>query len=192
MSCRCYISANFHTYFPQKKTPCSNALEVISQMTSQSILEPPTPDLCPRARHRLNERRRRGAGRADRAARSSSLSVWKPKHAGANPGHITAVRPMKDGVIADFTYTEKMLHTSSKKCMETDFWSPSPGSGLRALRIHPGGTARHQESAEGAARAASISFPSPWRRGRAGLPSGGGWFDGSRHRRRHSEWRSSP
>ena len=28
---------------------------------------------------------------------------------GRTPGHITAVRPMKDGVIADFTYTEKML-----------------------------------------------------------------------------------
>jgi rod shape-determining protein MreB len=25
---------------------------------------------------------------------------------GRTPGHITAVRPMKDGVIADFTYTE--------------------------------------------------------------------------------------
>ena len=28
---------------------------------------------------------------------------------GRTPGHINAVRPMKDGVIADFTYTEKML-----------------------------------------------------------------------------------
>ena len=28
---------------------------------------------------------------------------------GRTPGHITAVRPMKDGVIADFTYTERML-----------------------------------------------------------------------------------
>src|SRR5947207_10904960 len=28
---------------------------------------------------------------------------------GRTPGHITAVRPMKDGMIADFTYTEKML-----------------------------------------------------------------------------------
>src|SRR6185437_9744655 len=28
---------------------------------------------------------------------------------GRTPGHITAVRPLKDGVIADFTYTEKML-----------------------------------------------------------------------------------
>jgi rod shape-determining protein MreB and related proteins len=31
------------------------------------------------------------------------------KMLGRTPVHITAVRPMKDGVIADFTYTEKML-----------------------------------------------------------------------------------
>ena len=28
---------------------------------------------------------------------------------GRTPGHITTIRPMKDGVIADFTYTEAML-----------------------------------------------------------------------------------
>ena len=27
---------------------------------------------------------------------------------GRTPGHITAIRPLKDGVIADFTVTEKM------------------------------------------------------------------------------------
>ena len=34
---------------------------------------------------------------------------------GRTPGHITAIRPMKDGVIADFTYTEKMLKHFIKK-----------------------------------------------------------------------------
>ena len=28
---------------------------------------------------------------------------------GRTPGNITTIRPMKDGVIADFTYTEEML-----------------------------------------------------------------------------------
>ena len=28
---------------------------------------------------------------------------------GRTPGHMPTVRPMKDGVIADFTYTEEML-----------------------------------------------------------------------------------
>ena len=37
---------------------------------------------------------------------------------GRTPGHITAVRPMKDGVIADFTYTEKMLQYFIKKVHE--------------------------------------------------------------------------
>ena len=31
------------------------------------------------------------------------------KMLGRTPGHITAIRPLKDGVIADFTVTEKML-----------------------------------------------------------------------------------
>jgi rod shape-determining protein MreB len=31
------------------------------------------------------------------------------KMLGRIPGHITAARPLKDGVISDFTYTEKML-----------------------------------------------------------------------------------
>ena len=31
------------------------------------------------------------------------------KMLGRTPENITAIRPMKDGVIADFTYTEKML-----------------------------------------------------------------------------------
>ena len=34
---------------------------------------------------------------------------------GRTPGHITAIRPMKDGVIADFSVTEKMLQYFIKK-----------------------------------------------------------------------------
>ncbi|MEG0441224.1 MAG: rod shape-determining protein, partial [Oscillospiraceae bacterium] len=34
---------------------------------------------------------------------------------GRTPGHITTIRPMKDGVIADFTYTEAMLKHFIKK-----------------------------------------------------------------------------
>ena len=32
---------------------------------------------------------------------------------GRTPGNITTIRPMKDGVIADFTYTEAMLRRAS-------------------------------------------------------------------------------
>ncbi len=45
---------------------------------------------------------------------------------GRTPGHITAVRPMKDGVIADFTYTEKMLQFFIKKVHGDRFLRPSP------------------------------------------------------------------
>src|SRR5205085_1410965 len=45
---------------------------------------------------------------------------------GRTPGHITAVRPMKDGVIADFTYTEKMLQHFINKVHGNRTLKPSP------------------------------------------------------------------
>jgi rod shape-determining protein MreB len=47
---------------------------------------------------------------------------------GRTPGNIVAVRPMKDGVIADFTVTEKMLQTFIKKVHQDKFrfFRPSP------------------------------------------------------------------
>ncbi len=63
---------------------------------------------------------------------------------GRTPGHITAVRPMKDGVIADFTYTEKMLQHFIKKVHGDRFLRPMPArAGVRALRFDAGGASRH-------------------------------------------------
>lgn len=45
---------------------------------------------------------------------------------GRTPNNIVAIRPMKDGVIADFTITEKMLQHFIKKVHENRFLSPSP------------------------------------------------------------------
>ena len=45
---------------------------------------------------------------------------------GRTPGNITAIRPLKDGVIADFTVTEKMLQTFIKKVHQARFFKPSP------------------------------------------------------------------
>jgi len=45
---------------------------------------------------------------------------------GKTPGNITAIRPMKDGVIADFTVTEQMLKQFIKKVHQSRFFSPSP------------------------------------------------------------------
>ncbi|MBY5269109.1 rod shape-determining protein [Spiribacter salinus] len=45
---------------------------------------------------------------------------------GRTPGTIKAIRPLKDGVIADFTITEKMLQYFIKKVHEARFFRPSP------------------------------------------------------------------
>jgi len=45
---------------------------------------------------------------------------------GRTPGGIEAIRPMKDGVIADFSVTEKMLQYFMKKVLKSSFFSPSP------------------------------------------------------------------
>ena len=45
---------------------------------------------------------------------------------GRTPGNITAIRPLKDGVIADFTITEKMLQHFMKKAHGGRYFRPSP------------------------------------------------------------------
>jgi len=45
---------------------------------------------------------------------------------GKVPGNIEAIRPMKDGVIADFTVTEQMLKQFIRMVHEKKFLSPSP------------------------------------------------------------------
>jgi len=45
---------------------------------------------------------------------------------GRTPGNITAIRPMKDGVIADFTVTEQMLKQFIKRVLDSRLFSPSP------------------------------------------------------------------
>ena len=45
---------------------------------------------------------------------------------GRTPGNITAIRPLKDGVIADFQVTEKMLQHFIAKVHQNSFVRPSP------------------------------------------------------------------
>jgi rod shape-determining protein MreB len=45
---------------------------------------------------------------------------------GRTPGNITAIRPLKDGVIADFTVTEKMLQHFIRKALPGRYFRPSP------------------------------------------------------------------
>ena len=45
---------------------------------------------------------------------------------GRTPGNLQAIRPMKDGVIADFTITEQMLKFFIRKVHESRLFSPNP------------------------------------------------------------------
>lgn len=45
---------------------------------------------------------------------------------GRTPGNIQAIRPLKDGVIADFDVTEKMLQHFIRRVHENSFMQPSP------------------------------------------------------------------
>jgi len=45
---------------------------------------------------------------------------------GRTPGSIEAIRPMKDGVIADFSITKKMLQHFIRQVLNPGFFSPSP------------------------------------------------------------------
>jgi rod shape-determining protein MreB len=45
---------------------------------------------------------------------------------GKAPGNITVIRPMKDGVIADFTVTEQMLKQFIRMVHDSKFFRPSP------------------------------------------------------------------
>ncbi len=62
---------------------------------------------------------------------------------GRTPGNITTIRPMKDGVIADFTYTEAMLKHFIKKVHKGRFLQPSP----RVLVCVPAGSTQVERRA---------------------------------------------
>lgn len=56
----------------------------------------------------------------------ASVGADAKRMLGRTPGNITAIRPMKDGVIADFHVTEKMLQYFISKVHENSVLKPSP------------------------------------------------------------------
>jgi rod shape-determining protein MreB len=81
---------------------------------------------------------------------------------GRTPGNITAIRPLKDGVIADFTVTEKMLQHFIRKAHGKRYFRPSP----RVLIAVPYGSTQVErrairESAEGAGARKVLLIPEP-------------------------------
>ena len=112
---------------------------------------------------------------------------------GRTPGNISAIRPMKDGVIADFYVTEKMLQHFIHKVHENRFLRPSP----RVLVSVPCGSTQVERRAiresaisAGAREVFLLEEPMAAAMG-AGMPveeatrfDGGGywwWYHGSRH-----------
>ena len=61
---------------------------------------------------------------------------------GRTPGNITAIRPMKDGVIADFEITEKMLTYFHPKGAQPKGVGGTPDRDRDPLRDHSGREAR--------------------------------------------------
>ena len=55
-----------------------------------------------------------------------AVGVEAKRMVGRTPGNISAIRPLKDGVIADFYVTEKMLQHFITKVHETRYLRPSP------------------------------------------------------------------
>ena len=55
-----------------------------------------------------------------------AVGVEAKRMLGRTPGNITAIRPLKDGVIADFNVTEKMLQHFIHKVHKNRFFRPSP------------------------------------------------------------------
>ena len=58
--------------------------------------------------------------------RVAAVGVEAKRMLGRTPGNICATRPLKDGVIADFHVTEKMLQHFIAKVHETKVFRPSP------------------------------------------------------------------
>ncbi len=92
---------------------------------------------------------REETGRGDRSIQA--VGTEAKNMIGRTPGNINAIRPLKDGVIADFTVTEKMLQHFIKKAHGSRYFRPSP----RVLVCVPYGSTQVErrairESAEGA------------------------------------------
>ena len=67
--------------------------------------------------------------RQDRSGGSKSVAAVgtaAKQMLGRTPGNIEAIRPMKDGVIANFFVTEKMLQYFIKQVHSNNFLRPSP------------------------------------------------------------------
>tara|TARA_Y100001970_G_scaffold168480_1_gene206046 strand:- start:2958 stop:4007 length:1050 start_codon:yes stop_codon:yes gene_type:complete len=94
---------------------------------------------------------RKGGRNGDMSKSVAAVGSEAKRMLGRTPGHIDAIRPLKDGVIADFTVTEKMLQHFIHKVHGSQYFKPSP----RVLVCVPCGSTQVErrairESAQGA------------------------------------------
>ena len=104
----------------------------------------------------------------------AAVGIEAKRMLGRTPGNIVAIRPLKDGVIADFTVTEKMLQPFILKAHESRFLRPSP----RVLVCVPSGSTQVErraikESAAGAGARETFLIEEPMAAAiGAGMPVG--------------------
>ena len=92
----------------------------------------------------------------------AAVGIEAKRMLGRTPGNLSTIRPLKDGVIADFVVTEKMLQHFIKKVHERKFFNPSP----RVLICVPCGSTQVErraikESAMGAGARETYLIPEP-------------------------------
>jgi rod shape-determining protein MreB len=92
----------------------------------------------------------------------AAVGIEAKRMLGRTPGNLTTIRPLKDGVIADFVVTEKMLQHFIRKVHARRFFSPSP----RVLICVPCGSTQVErrairESAIGAGARETYLIPEP-------------------------------
>ncbi|VTM47685.1 Rod shape-determining protein MreB [Klebsiella pneumoniae] len=85
--------------------------------------------------------------RQDRAGSPKSVAAVgheAKQMLGRTPGNIAAIRPMKDGVIADFFVTEKMLQHFYQTSAQQQLYAPEPArAGVCTGWRNPGRTSRY-------------------------------------------------
>ncbi len=92
----------------------------------------------------------------------AAVGIEAKRMLGRTPGNLTTIRPLKDGVIADFVVTEKMLQHFIRKVHSRRFFNPSP----RVLICVPCGSTQVErrairESAIGAGARETYLIPEP-------------------------------
>jgi len=123
-----------------------------------------------RSRYGQHARIRRGAGCADEpsvvAVNTRTIGAGRRIRGQADdrrtPSHIQAIRPLRDGVIANFDLCEKMLAYFIRRATNSGA-SPSPAWPYASFRDHRGGAEAVQEVAESAEPGSRRYNREPWR-----------------------------